>query len=82
MNLDYILEITKPMLEGAQTTILLFFIAILLSLPLGFCLTLMAKSRFRVVSTLANGYIYIMRGTPLLLQLLFICFGLPVLPVI
>ena len=82
MNLDYIIEITKPMLEGAQTTILLFFIAILLSLPLGFCLTLMAKSRFRIVSTLASGYIYIMRGTPLLLQLLFICFGLPVLPVI
>ncbi|MCL6458071.1 MAG: amino acid ABC transporter permease [Gorillibacterium sp.] len=76
------MEITKPMLEGARTTILLFFIAILLSLPLGLCLTMMAKSRFRVVSTLANGYIYIMRGTPLLLQLLFICFGLPVLPVI
>ena len=31
---------------------------------------------------LANAYIYVMRGTPLLLQLLFICFGLPMLPVV
>ena len=82
MDIDYLIQITKPMLEGAQTTVLLFLIAFLLSLPLGMLLTLLAKSRFRPVAALAKGYIYVMRGTPLLLQLLFICFGLPVLPVI
>ncbi|MDF2922702.1 MAG: amino acid transporter permease [Paenibacillaceae bacterium] len=82
MNLDYIIRIGKPMLEGAQTTVLLFLIAIALSLPLGFLFTLAAKSRFKPLAWAANGYIYVMRGTPLLLQLLFICFGLPILPVI
>ena len=70
------------MLEGAQMTILLFFIAIIVSIPLGFLLTLAVKSSLKPVSLLAQGYIYMMRGTPLLLQLLLICFGLPMLPVV
>ncbi|WP_188067269.1 amino acid ABC transporter permease [Brevibacillus brevis] len=82
MNVDYILSITKPMLEGAQMTVLLFIIAILLSIPLGFLITLLAKSSNKALAWLAHTYVYVMRGTPLLLQLLFICFGLPLLPVV
>ncbi|MCZ8518468.1 MULTISPECIES: amino acid ABC transporter permease [Paenibacillus] len=78
---DYI-SMIKPMLEGAQMTVLLFLIAIALSIPLGFALTLAVQSSIKPLSALAHGYIYIMRGTPLLLQLLFICFGLPMIPVI
>lgn len=70
------------MLEGAQMTVLLFLIAIVASIPLGFLLTLAVKSSYRPISWLAQLYINVMRGTPLLLQLLFICFGLPMLPVI
>ncbi|MFZ7946950.1 amino acid ABC transporter permease [Neobacillus sp. 19] len=80
MSFDYILTILKPMLEGAQMTILLFVIAIILSIPLGFLLTLAVKSSFKPLSWLAQAYIYVMRGTPLLLQLLVICFGLPMIP--
>ncbi|MCM3568624.1 amino acid ABC transporter permease [Neobacillus mesonae] len=82
MSFDYVIQILKPMLEGAQMTVLLFIIAIGVSIPLGFLLTLAVQSRFKPLSYLAQAYIYIMRGTPLLLQLLFICFGLPMLPVI
>lgn len=70
------------MLEGAQTTVILFLIAIVVSIPLGFILTLAVRSNLKIVSLLANTYIYVMRGTPLLLQLLLICFGLPMIPVI
>ncbi|MED3397187.1 amino acid ABC transporter permease [Bacillus wiedmannii] len=70
------------MLEGAQITVLLFLIAIVLSIPLGFLLTLAVRSSFKPLSWLAQSYIYLLRGTPLLLQLLFICFGLPMIPVI
>lgn len=80
MSLDYFTSILKPMLQGSQMTILLFFISIVLSIPLGFLLTLAVKSRFKPLSWLAQAYIYIMRGTPLLLQLLIICFGLPMIP--
>ncbi|MEH7179547.1 amino acid ABC transporter permease [Neobacillus vireti] len=82
MSFDYFTSILKPMLEGAQMTILLFFIAIIVSIPLGFLLTLAVKSSLKPLSLLAQGYIYVMRGTPLLLQLLLICFGLPMLPVV
>jgi polar amino acid transport system permease protein len=82
MTLDYFTSILVPMLEGAQMTVLLFFIAIIVSVPLGFLLTLAVKSSLKPISLLAQGYIYIMRGTPLLLQLLLICFGLPMLPVV
>ncbi|WP_144554052.1 amino acid ABC transporter permease [Bacillus sp. X1(2014)] len=82
MSVDYLISILKPMLEGAQMTILLFLIAIVVSIPLGFVLTLAVGSRFKPLTLLAEGYIYVMRGTPLLLQLLFICFGLPMIPVV
>ncbi|WP_066062149.1 amino acid ABC transporter permease [Neobacillus soli] len=82
MSFDYIISILKPMLEGAQMTVLLFIIAIIVSIPLGFLLTMAVSSRIKPLSWIAQGYIYVMRGTPLLLQLLFICFGLPMIPVI
>jgi polar amino acid transport system permease protein len=82
MSVEYIFSILKPMLEGAQMTVLLFLIAIVASIPLGFLLTLAVKSSIKPLSWFAQGYIYVMRGTPLLLQLLLICFGLPMLPVI
>ncbi|CEH31178.1 Putative arginine ABC transporter, permease prote in ArtQ [Aneurinibacillus migulanus] len=82
MSIDYILNITGSMLEGAQMTILLFLIAIVAAIPLGFVLTLMVNSTSKLISWFANSYIYVMRGTPLLLQLLFICFGLPLIPII
>ncbi len=82
MSFDYIMSILKPMLEGAQMTVLLFFICIVVAIPLGFSLTLAVKSSFKPLSWLAQSYVYVMRGTPLLLQLLFICFGLPMIPIV
>lgn len=79
---DYFNTIIMPMLEGAQMTILLFIIAIVISIPLGFLITLAVNSRIKMISWLAQTYVYVMRGTPLLLQLLLICFGLPMIPVI
>ncbi|MFC5450870.1 amino acid ABC transporter permease [Paenibacillus aestuarii] len=80
MSVDGFTSMVIPMLEGAEMTVLLFLIAIVLSVPLGFVLTLAVNSRNQGISGFAHTYIYIMRGTPLLLQLLVICFGLPMLP--
>lgn len=82
MSVEYLTSILIPMLEGAKMTVLLFLIAIVLSIPLGFLLTLAVRSSIKPVAWLAQTYIYLMRGTPLLLQLLVICFGLPLLPVV
>lgn len=82
MSFEYIKSIIMPLFEGAQMTVLLFIIAIVVSIPLGFLLTLAVRSSFKPLSWFAQGYIYVLRGTPLLLQLLFICFGLPMIPVV
>ncbi|WP_332649156.1 amino acid ABC transporter permease [Lysinibacillus sp. 54212] len=78
--MDNFMSMLLPMLDGAKVTILLFIIVIVLSIPLGFLLTLAVKSKFKPLSWLAHVYIYVMRGTPLLLQLLLIVYGLPMIP--
>ncbi|MBQ0139125.1 MAG: amino acid ABC transporter permease [Kurthia sp.] len=82
MSFDYFMSVLKPMLTGAQMTLLLFFITIILSIPFGFVVMLAQKSAFKPLSWLAHAFVYVMRGTPLLLQLIVVCYGLPVLPYI
>nr|WP_218940819.1 amino acid ABC transporter permease [Allopusillimonas soli] len=71
-----------PLAEGAQVTLTLFIVTLVLAMPLGLVLALARISRFRLLSQAVNGYIWLMRGTPLMLQMLFIYFALPFVPVI
>ena len=68
------------MVDGAKVTLTLFAITLGLSVPLGLALALLRISAWGPVSTLVNGYIWLMRGTPLMLQMLFIYFALPFVP--
>ncbi len=78
----YVLSIIGPLAQGAVVTLKLFFITLALALPLGLALALVRISRYRSASAAVNGYIWLMRGTPLMLQLLFVYFALPFVPVI
>ena len=78
--MDYILSILGPLAEGSLVTLKLFFITLALAVPLGLALALVRISRFRVASQAVNGYIWLMRGTPLMLQMLFIYYALPFVP--
>ena len=80
--MNYVYQILGPLLTGTAVTLQVFLITLALSVPLGLALALLRISRFRVVSGLVNGYIWLMRGTPLMLQMLFIYFALPFVPVI
>ena len=82
MDINYVLNITLTMLQGAKITVLVFFIVIIASIPLGFVVTLLGRSKFKPIGWLVNIYITIMRGTPLILQLFFVYFALPYVPVI
>lgn len=68
------------MSHGALVTLKLFVITLVLSIPLGLALALMRISRFQALSSLVGGYIWLMRGTPLMLQLLFVYYALPFVP--
>ncbi|WP_414732468.1 amino acid ABC transporter permease [Acetobacterium carbinolicum] len=78
----YLSNITIPMLQGMVITLSVFAVTIVCSIPLGFMFTLMARSKVKLVKSFAKGYIYVVRGTPLLLQIMFVYFGLPLLPVV
>ena len=80
--MDYILSIIGPLAEGSLVTLKLFFITLSLALPLGLALALIRISNHRAASHAVNGYIWLMRGTPLMLQLLFVYYALPFLPVV
>ncbi|AGA70680.1 amino acid ABC transporter membrane protein, PAAT family [Desulfitobacterium dichloroeliminans LMG P-21439] len=80
--MDYILQILGPMLDGTVVTLQIFFVTIIMSLPLGLMLALGRISRFKLLNSGISIYIWIFRGTPLMLQLLFVYFGLPFIPVV
>ena len=80
--MDYVLSLLGPLAQGAKVTLTLFFITLALAVPLGLVLALLRISKWGFVSHLVNGYIWLMRGTPLMLQMLFIYFALPFVPVV
>lgn len=75
--LEYILQIAPAIAGGFQVTLSLFFIVIILSVPGGLLLALLRLSTNRVVTAIVDAYVYVMRGTPLMLQILLIYYGLP-----
>mgnify|MGYP000221225023 CR=1 FL=1 len=70
-----ITDIIKQLSSGMGVTIEIFFVTLVSSLILGLGLALVRMSKFKILSILAKIYISIMRGTPLMLQLLVVYFG-------
>ncbi|WP_187948645.1 amino acid ABC transporter permease [Carnobacterium inhibens] len=75
--MDLIAEITPSLLDGLKTTLLLFLIIIIVTIPLGFLVACVRVYAPKWISWIIQVYVYIMRGTPLLLQLMVVFFGLP-----
>ncbi len=61
--------------EGMLRSCAIFFLTILFSMPLGMVIMFLRRSRLTLVSGITKIYIAIMRGTPLMLQLLMWYFG-------
>ena len=77
--MSYIQGVLPQMISGLGVSAQIFIITLVLSLPLGILLSLLRVSGVSVIKNLAGVYIYIMRGTPLMLQILFIYYGLPLI---
>ena len=74
--MDYIISILPQMWLGTIETLKLFFITIVLSIPLGILLALARVSSLGSLRSAVGVYVWLLRGTPLMLQLLFIFYGL------
>ena len=63
------------MSEGFGKTCAIFFLTLLFSLPLGMIVALLRMSKNRIVSSVTRFFITVLRGTPLMLQLLAVTYG-------
>ena len=75
--MSYVLEILLALLNGALVSLEVFCIVIILSIPLGIILAFLMQIKFKPLNWLLTIYVWIMRGTPLLLQLIFFYYVLP-----
>jgi polar amino acid transport system permease protein len=69
------LTVTLSLLEGFLSTIKLFVLTLLFSLPLGLIICYGSIGRLRILKTVLRFLIWVIRGTPLMLQLLVIYYG-------
>ena len=79
MDLSYIALLMPALMQGLWQTLKIFALTLIFSLPLGLVFTLGSISRVLPLRWLARAYIWIFRGTPLMLQLFFVYYGLPFL---
>ena len=66
------LPVTMELLRGFWETVKIFFLTLAFSLPLGLVVAFGSMSRFRPLKRLTQGFVWVIRGTPLMLQLIII----------
>lgn len=68
-------DVTQSLLSGLGTTVEIFIFTLLFSLPLGLVIAFGAKSKLRGLRYIIQVFVWIIRGTPLMLQLIIIFYG-------
>ncbi|MCF0140690.1 MAG: amino acid ABC transporter permease [Mogibacterium sp.] len=76
--MSYIALILPSLLRGTVISIELFVVTLIFSLPLGLPLALGENSKIAPIRWFCKGFVYVFRGTPLMLQLFFFYFFFPI----
>ena len=69
------LEVTAQLANGFLTTLLIFGITLVCSLPLGLLITFGSMSKIPPIKWLVKTFVWIIRGTPLMLQIIIVFYG-------
>lgn len=69
------IKIIEELAIGFLTTLEIFGLTLLLALPLGLIIAFGAMANFKPLKFAVKGFIWIIRGTPLMLQLMIVCYG-------
>ena len=72
---DKYIKMLQAMLTGSLTSLEVFFLTILFSIPLALPIAMGRMSKHKLLSGVTNVFLLIIRGTPLMLQLLVVYFG-------
>ncbi|HIY33812.1 MAG TPA: amino acid ABC transporter permease [Candidatus Eubacterium faecigallinarum] len=68
-------EVTQALLEGFASTVKLFCVTLIAALPLGLLISFGSMSKFKPVKAIFKIFIWIIRGTPLVLQMIIVYYG-------
>lgn len=68
-------EVTLQLLDGFVTTVELFFLTLVAAIPLGLIVTFFSMSKFKPLRFLTRIFVWIIRGTPLMLQVIIVFYG-------
>lgn len=71
MSIDF-LEVNIQLLQGFKSTLLLFLVTLAVSIPLGLPIAFGSMSRFKPLRYLTKAFVWIIRGTPLMLQVMVV----------
>lgn len=74
MNFEMLID---QLMGGLKITLSVFILTLILSIPIGIIVAILRVKGNKLTKRIVDFYILIMRGTPLLLQIIFIFFGLP-----
>ncbi len=73
--MESFLEVNQTLLDGFNVTLRLFALTLLFALPLGLIFSFGSMSKFKPLAYLTKTFIWIIRGTPLMLQILVVFYG-------
>lgn len=75
MEMGNFIEVTLDLLGGFGMTVKLFALTLLFALPLGLIISFGSMSRFTPLKLLTKAFVWVIRGTPLMLQLIVVYYG-------
>ena len=73
--MNVFIEVTLDLLQGFGTTVYIFAVTLALSLPLGLLIAFGAMSSFKPLRAVIKAIVWVVRGTPLMLQIIAIFYG-------
>lgn len=73
--MELFITVTASLMEGFGETLKIFFVTLLCALPLGLLICFGSMSSFRPLKWLSRGLVWVIRGTPLMLQLIVVYYG-------
>lgn len=69
------LEITLSLIQGFGITLLIFILTLVIALPLGLGVSFCSMSKFKPIKYLTKAIVWVIRGTPLMLQVIVVYYG-------
>ena len=74
MNLEQTLNVAKILFSGIGVSLQIFILTFIFSVPLGIIVAVLRNSKCKIISLLMKAYILLIRGTPIMLQIIVVYF--------